>query len=82
MLIVAPLKQRLLALQKTHKMLENEGATVTETRVHVLVGHPQPDTGDLGGRFLGNVEVDVHILVVHGSGHRNLQRAAIDHASD
>jgi hypothetical protein len=43
--------------------------------VHVLVGHPEPDPGDLGGRLLGDVEIHVHVLIVDRSSDRNLQDA-------
>lgn len=56
-------------------MLEDMRATVADAGVHVLVGHPQPDPGDLGGGLLGDVEVHVHVLVVDRSSDRNLQVA-------
>ena len=46
-------------------MLEDMRAAVTDARVHVLVGHPEPDPRYLGGSLLGDVEVNVHVLVVY-----------------
>jgi len=43
--------------------------------VHVLVGHPEPDPPYLGGGLLGDVEVNVHVLVVYCSRDWNLQDA-------
>ena len=56
-------------------MLEDMRATIADARMHVLVSHPEPDPGDLGGGFLGNIEVHVHVLVVDRSSYRNLQDA-------
>ena len=56
-------------------MLEDMRATIADARMHVLVSHPEPDPGDLGGGFLGNIEVHVHVLVVDCSSDRNLQDA-------
>jgi hypothetical protein len=50
-------------------------AAVADARVHVLVGHPEPDPSNLGGGLLGDVEVNEHVLVVHRSRYRNLQDA-------
>ena len=69
------LKQRLLAVQKTHEMLEDMRTTIADARMHVLVSHPEPDPGDLGGGLLGDIEVHVHVLVVDRSSYRNLQDA-------
>lgn len=69
------LKQRLLAVQKTHEMLEDMRAAIADARVHVLVGHPKPDPCYLGGGLLGDVEVNVHVLVIYRSCDRNLQYA-------
>lgn len=67
------LKQRLLAVQKTHEMLEDMRAAIADARVHVLVGHPKPDPCYLGDGLLGDVEVNVHVLVIYCSCDRNLQ---------
>ena len=56
-------------------MLEDMRAAVTDARVHVLVGHPEPDPRYLGGSLLGDVEVNVHVLVVYRSRDGNLQDA-------
>lgn len=71
------LKQRLLAVEKTHQVVEDVRAAVADARVHVLVGNPEPDARDLGGRLLGDVEVDVHVLVVDGGSHRDLQNLQV-----
>ena len=56
------LKQRLLAVEKTHQVGEDVRAAVADARVHVLVG---------------DVEVDVHVLVVDGGSHRDLQNLQV-----
>ena len=56
-------------------MLEDMRAAVADAREHVLVGHPEPDPRYLGGSLLGDVEVNVHVLVVYRSRDGNLQDA-------